>query len=98
MPPFRNPWSKSAKGKYVWQSARDEVSVFVSKNEHPAEVSLMRVGKPTLWGEGIGLSKRTKQAIPPSDVSIIISVDVQLMMDRMMLRSLKYISNPMRSA
>ena len=58
----------------------------------------MAVGKPTLRSEGIGLSKSAKQAIPPSDVSIIESVDIQLVMDGMMLGPLQYVSDPMGSA
>ena len=58
----------------------------------------MAVGKPTLWSELICLSKSAKQAIPPSDVSIIESVDIQLMMGGMMLGPLQDVSDPMRRA
>lgn len=54
----------------------------------------MAVWKPTLWSEGIGLSKSAKQAIPPSYVSIVESVDIQLMMDGMMVGPLRDVSNP----
>jgi hypothetical protein len=58
----------------------------------------MVVGKSTLAGKILRLSKSAEQTVPPSDVPIVEPVDIQLMMDRMMLRPLKKIADPTRCA
>ena len=59
---------------------------------------LVAARKPALRGKFIGLSKRAKQTIPPCDISIVEAVNIKLMMDRMMLRPLDKVTQPMGRA
>jgi hypothetical protein len=72
--------------------------VFVSKREHALKLALMAARKSASVGEVVRFLKRTEQAIPPRDVPIIEPMNIQLMVDRMILRPLKDVSDPVRGA
>jgi hypothetical protein len=72
--------------------------VFVSKREHALKLALMAARKSAPVGEAVRFLKRAEQAIPPRDVPVIESMNIQLMVDRMMLRPLKDIPDPVRGA
>lgn len=57
----------------------------------------MALGKTTLRSEGAGLSKVAKDAVPLGNVPVVEPVDIQLMMDRLVLRPVQQISDPVRS-
>jgi hypothetical protein len=66
--------------------------------EHIAQVFLMLIGKTALYGKLVSISKSAKESVPPSNVSIIKRVNIQLMVDRVMLRTLNKVTNPTGSA
>jgi hypothetical protein len=72
------------------------ISVFISKREHAFQVALVTVGKSALGSEGIRFLKGAEQTIPPRNVPVVELMDIQLMMDGMMLRTLQDVSNPVR--
>jgi hypothetical protein len=46
----------------------------------------------------VGIFKSAKQTVPPSNVAIIKSVDIELVMDGVIFRTLNKVTNPARSA
>ena len=65
------------------------------ENKHAAKILLMPVRESTLWSKFLGLSKRAEQTIPPGDVPVVESVEIQLVMDGMVLGALKEVTNPL---
>src|SRR5271154_2623150 len=72
--------------------------VVVMEREHPAQVPFMVFGKTAAWGKAIGFPERPEEAIPSSNVAIVESVQIELMVDGMMFGPLNEVANPARSA
>ncbi len=71
-------------------------SVTVVEQQHVTELAFVAVWKTTLRSEFVSFSKSTEQTVPPGNVAIIKLVEIELMMDGMVLRSLQEVPEPMR--
>ena len=58
-----------------------DMSIFVVKYEHLAEIPLMVVAKSALRREAICISKSAEDSIPPGNVSVVEAMDIQLVMN-----------------
>src|SRR6266852_7401283 len=68
--------------------------VIVMKENHAAQVLLVAVREATLWRKLICFFERTKKTIPPRNISVIEIMNIELMVDRMVFRSLDEIAEP----
>lgn len=68
--------------------------IAVTEHKHAGQILLMPVRKSTLWRKFFGLSKRAEQTIPPGDVSVVESVEIQLVMNGTVLGALKEVTYP----
>lgn len=64
------------------------------KEDHAAQVPLVAVREAALWRKLICFLERAKQTIPPRNISVIEIMNVDLMVDRMVFRSLDEIAEP----
>ena len=55
--------------------------VVVPKHKHAPKILLLGFREAAVGGKFIGLLKRAKETVPPSDVTIVEAVDIELVMD-----------------
>ena len=60
-------------------------SVADFENQYPAQVRRVAIREAASRRKLVGLAKRAKQAIPPSDVAMAEIMQVKLVVDRVML-------------
>jgi len=64
------------------------------KENHAAQVLLVAVREATLRRKLVCFFERAKQTIPPRYISVVEIMNIELMVDRMVFRSLDEISEP----